>query len=761
MYVKKIVSVDNVGRLASCTQKGPEFKKYNLLFAENGRGKTTLCAVLRSLQTGQHEHITERKRIAPVTGEPEAVIRLESGEARYRKQAWNTTAPDIAIFDSTFVARNVHAGEYVDRDHRTNLLEIIIGDAGVTLANKVGELDAAIRQKNSDVGRARKAVEAQLPKGLGADLFVAFPKDADIDTKIKSAEGQLKTANEAENIKKRTPLSAVAIPALPPNWMTILAKTLDDVSVDAEQRLRAQLAKHNMLEHGEGWISEGLGFIKDDACPFCGQDITGVELIPAYQQYFSQAYADFIAEIDQAERDLTSVLGETSLEKLAGVVATNDAALAFWNQYAAIEIDALDYQAQIAPSCVALYEAARALISKKRGSPLEPCADDETLKAALAQHKAARAVLSTYNTQVAAGNALIDEKKKGAAGANIALIQQQLEKLKLRKLRYEPKVEALCNDFKALSDEKKALDKDKETAKAELDTHADAMIGHYETTINKLLQGFGAGFQLTNSKKTYIGGKPSSAYQILINDQPVDLGDSSTPLGHPSFRTTLSAGDKSTLALAFFLAQLDHDPKKAERIIVFDDPFNSQDRSRRNRTAELLKKYGSECQQLVLLSHDPHFLNLVNSKLPKAERHCLQLSRVPENCSTIEEWDIAKETQEGYFKDHAALSSYLLNGAVDLIDIVRKIRPVLEGYMRYRFPNAFPPNKWLGDMIKHVRDEGAVHPMHSALAELEGINDYSKKYHHDSNPGKADAEPIDDGELTAFVRRTLAIVGGY
>jgi hypothetical protein len=51
--------------------------------------------------------------------------------------------------------------------------------------------------------------------------------------------------------------------------------------------------------------------------------------------------------------------------------------------------------------------------------------------------------------------------------------------------------------------------------------------------------------------------------------------------------------------------------------------------------------------------------------------------------------------------------------------------------------------------------------MHPALDELGSINDYSKKYHHDTNPGKADAEPLNDGELQGYVQRTLAIVGGY
>jgi hypothetical protein len=78
MPLKKIISIKSVGRLVNCEQKGPEFNKYNVIFAENGRGETTLCAVLRSLQTGEHQHCTERKTIAPVAAEPSAAVRLSS-----------------------------------------------------------------------------------------------------------------------------------------------------------------------------------------------------------------------------------------------------------------------------------------------------------------------------------------------------------------------------------------------------------------------------------------------------------------------------------------------------------------------------------------------------------------------------------------------------------------------------------------------------------------------------------------------------------
>ena len=50
MTLKKIISIKNIGRFQKCFAAGDiTFKTGTLVFAENGRGKTTLCAILRSL----------------------------------------------------------------------------------------------------------------------------------------------------------------------------------------------------------------------------------------------------------------------------------------------------------------------------------------------------------------------------------------------------------------------------------------------------------------------------------------------------------------------------------------------------------------------------------------------------------------------------------------------------------------------------------------------------------------------------------------
>ena len=308
--------------------------------------------------------------------------------------------------------------------------------------------------------------------------------------------------------------------------------------------LSEQLDRHKMHEHGQTWLSEGLGHLAEDACPFCGQDIKGNKLVEAYKLFFSESYAALIADIDRISEKPASALGDASLATLGRLIAANDASLEFWKQYIETELAAPDHDTVIAAPLASLREQAEALIAEKKADPLGGVAPDDDFNAAKGTADAALGAIEGYNSAITEFGKEIKAKKE-EAGADSATIEHEIAGLTLIQLRHSAKLKPLCDAHNALTSEKVQLDKDKDAAKDALDTHADAMIGQYETTINKLLKGFGAGFALTNSKKTYVGGKPASVYQILINNQAVDIGDSGTPVGEPSFRTTLSAGDKT------------------------------------------------------------------------------------------------------------------------------------------------------------------------------------------------------------------------
>ena len=216
------------------------------------------------------------------------------------------------------------------------------------------------------------------------------------------------------------------------------------------------------------------------------------------------------------------------------------------------------------------------------------------------------------------------------------------------KQRKHHEVRVLCDDEARLQSENRTLNKEKDLARTQLDAHTQHVIAQYGQSINRYLERINAGFRITTPSHTYRGGTPSTSYQILINHNAVDLGDAATPLDRPSFRNTLSAGDRITLALAFFLVQLEQDPNRARKIVVFDDPFGSQDGFRRNHTIHQIRKCVDACTQVIVLSHEPSFLKILWDRVAPADRKALQFARLGEENTAIVEWDVEKATQARY-----------------------------------------------------------------------------------------------------------------
>src|SRR5436190_23223221 len=78
--------------------------RLTLIYAENGRGKTTLAAVLRSLATGDPIPIVERRRLA-AQHPPHIVLDCTGGPPAsiFQNGAWTRTLPNVAAFDDAFI----------------------------------------------------------------------------------------------------------------------------------------------------------------------------------------------------------------------------------------------------------------------------------------------------------------------------------------------------------------------------------------------------------------------------------------------------------------------------------------------------------------------------------------------------------------------------------------------------------------------------------------------------------------------------------
>lgn len=763
--LEKFIAIKNIGRFRDCTPRGDvNFRKLTLLFAENGRGKTTLCAILRSLQTGQPEYIVERKTLG--ANDPASVqIRLGGNTITFGNGGWSSNHPDIAVFDSVFVHDNVYAGDYVDHEHKKNLYRVIVGAQGVQLARQIEEMDGKIRDANTDINAKKNAASRNLPTGTMLDTYLAWQPVTGIDDEIRQKNSEINnrqhTLDKAMEIQSKGLLAKISLPTFPSDFLTILSKRLADVTADAERRVRKQISAYGMGTQGETWLSQGLGFVVNDKCPFCGQDVIANELIAAYRSHFNDAYKDLKQQVGQLSQRLATAIGESALNAVQNQVSANLTLVEFWRQFGEITVMSFDIES-VRTKYATLHDLALELAQKKQQSPTEPITLEAVFQTALDAVTSLQVSVDAYNTSVDGANTRINEQKTAARqGAEINAMKRELADLEAKKKRFEPQTIQACQEYQNAVDAKTRLEQQKNAIKEQLDLHCQQILQTYQSSINTYLDQFNAGFKITNSRHMYTGGTPSSHYQLEINDCAIDLGDSRTQPGTPCFKTTLSSGDRSALALVFFLAALKQDATIANKIIVLDDPFTSQDRFRRTCTQQLIRQLAGTAQQVIVLSHDPDFLRLIWEGYSPGDIKVLQMCRNGDS-TVIGEWDIEAETRSAYLKNYSALLDFYRERKGTALNVVRSVRPFIEGMLRSHFPGHFQPNEWLGEFIGKIRNAASTDGLSHAqadLAEIEAINEYSKKYHHDQNPN-ADSEPLSEDELHGFVKRTLRLVGG-
>jgi wobble nucleotide-excising tRNase len=245
-------------------------------------------------------------------------------------------------------------------------------------------------------------------------------------------------------------------------------------------------------------------------------------------------------------------------------------------------------------------------------------------------------------------------------------------------------------------------------------------------------------------------------YAIVINESAVSVGGEVPAEGEPSFRSTLSSGDRNALALAFFFACLDQDRALADKIVVIDDPISSLDEHRSLTTVQEIRRLAERVSQVVVLSHNKPLLCRIWEHAPTDIRTALEVARDRAG-STIRVWDVTQDCTTEHDRRHALLSEYLVTSTPNNREVARSIRPHLEAFLRVACPEHFPPGTLLGSFHGLCQQRiGTAQQILDVddLRELHELTEYANKFHHDTNPAWQ-TEVINDIELVGFVRRTL------
>ncbi len=762
--INRLQLIRNVGQFESVSgAAGLALTRMTLIYAENGRGKTTLGAILRSLGTNDPMPILERARLG-AAHPPHVVLECTGGPqaAVFQNGAWNRSLDGVVVFDDQFVDQNVYSGLVVGADHRQRLHELILGAQGIVLNRRLQDFVLRIEAHNGELRARASAIPTTERGGLSVDEFCNLPDRADIDATIQDAERILAAAREQDSVRTTGEFVPIALPDFDVETIqAVLQRDLPALGSGAAARVQSHLEL--IGERGEAWVAEGMQRLPPpdaagiDACPFCAQGLGGSEVIAHYRAYFSADYESLKRTVADAAASNTRIHGGDVPAAFERAVRMAVERRLFWSRFCEVPEIEMD-TATVVRLWREAREAVAAALTAKQAAPLERATLSSEARAAIAAYQAHRANIADLSRHLQEANNAVRVVKERAAAGNPVALAADVARLKAVKARHTTPISDLCQEYLAEKAAKTATEEQRDQARAALDQYRTGVFPAYQTAINMYLGRFNAGFRLDSMTSSNTRGGSACTYSVVINNRSVPIGGVSGAPGTPSFRNTLSAGDRNTLALAFFFASLDQDPDLATRVVVIDDPMTSLDEHRSLTTVQEVRNLTQRVQQIIVLSHSKAFLCAIWQHANHQTCTPLVVLEAASG-STISGWAIGEDCVTEYDRQHARLREYQPGDAARSRLVAQDLRHVLEGFLRRCCPAHFLPGEVLGDLRRRIRTQPSETILSAnAVAELDAICEYANRFHHNTNPAW-ETETVNETELRGWVRRVLDYVG--
>lgn len=761
--LERIALVQGVGLLHDAHGCSHRCRKATLIYADNGRGKSTLASILRSVSKNDPATINAYRTLDGTLPQ-KVTLQFDSGHpVTFENNAWSEQRKELLVFDSDFTERNVHSGGVVNTNHRKNLLEVALGESAVPARQAV--LDAT-----SAATKADEAVQDLVGKlsghheGMTLKDFEGLSQQTNIDSQIAGVQKRITDAENAKTINAKSVPATVTEPSFDIDAaFATLELSLADVQANAENLVKAHIAKLNsqsseQWQGSERWLSEGQQFDKGKTCPYCDQSTDTISLISAYQTYFNEAYNDLKTSVSSLQATVDVATSESVMVSVVSAVNLASACLEGWANYVVSAPISFDRDKALR-SLVALRMVIGSLVQLKVANPTEAIIKTELKTKCKEYWTDILDTIKTANSEIEAAKGKIGEYKKQLSADVPVELRARLQRLQATKRRFETIVVDLFHQLDTSRQTAKDAGKAKDNARHQLDTLMLKLLGDYQTTLNTILRNFGAGFTIEQFGGNFRGKGPRTEYGLRLRGKFVPLEG-----GPPSFATALSDGDKRTLAFAFFITCALENKSLGSSIVVLDDPMCSLDQNRRYNTKQYLLELHKNSDQLVVLAHDAYFLRELRNALQKRDETApvseFRLVAVKDEYSSFDRIDLDEECESDYAKNYKQVSEFesATGGSADTVKTA--VRVMLEGYLHRRFPGHLSRGNPLGNCIDQIAKANAPSPLHHAhnlLDELRRLNEYAGAFHHDDEPDIQSPRPSET-ELRQHARRALHVV---
>ena len=733
--IKHFQFLRNIGQFISVDAgKDIELGKLTLCYADNGRGKTTLASVLRSLADDNPLPIAERKRLAS-TQEPLVVIAFNDGSSPsvFKNSAWTRPTRSIVVFDDTFVEQNVYSGLTVSTQQRQHLHDLILGPQAVALQKQLDQHVEKIENHNHELRVLAGGFLESARGQLSLDAFCALPVDPDVDNNIQETEFLLAAAQHQDAINRQPEFKLFHLPQFDlDNLQRVLQMDLTSLEQTASEQVQHHVT--GLGPGGEEWVSAGMhriavvgGNPPTLICPFCAQSLGGSPLLQHYRAYFSEAYAALKRTIVDTLSGINSSFGEGLRADFESKLRSAVECRQFWIRFCEVEELSLDTSA-IFPDLRCAMDSILSLLAAKQTSPLEKVKVSEEVKTLVATYKHHIASVAELMEHLEQANKVIHEVKERVRTTDVASLVDDLDRLKLTKLRHSPEVSNACDDYLRELTAKSETEEKRDQTRQALNRHRMVVFPKYEAAVNQRLERFGTGYRLGNMKPANLKAGSTSTYDAQVGSASIAVGNASLAPATPSFGSVFSSGDRTTLAFAFFLASLEQHGDLADTVVVIDDPISSMDTDRSLTTVQEIRTLALRAEQVIVLSHDKRFLCRIWEHANHKESVAFEIARSKDG-STLRRWNVAEDSLTEHDRRHKAFQEYLHSGTGDHREVARDIRPHLEGFLRTACPQDFPPGSSLGkQFLRKCRQalNGATQILSEVkLNELDSILEYA------------------------------------
>ncbi|MDH5723273.1 MAG: AAA family ATPase, partial [Alphaproteobacteria bacterium] len=745
MGISKINNIENLGFFDPFQwPQNPadiSFKKINILYGYNGSGKTTLSNIL-GLFSEEHDDISRKKVIDGLRADDTRDYKIELDWDGKTIKSFEENKK-IQVFNSAFIADHVYngtqskplsfKGNVVTEEQLSNATIKGLTDKIIELQDKQKDVikqlellkELAVSVKKSLSTKWNDNIEGRrLPSNLKIEDCIQTSPEKDQETlekeldeqfeKFKISKDQTALQNDITELKNLTH-EVLQKPVYVENDIS------SSVSENAKEKLKEQVAlfQDADLEHTtiQNWYEDGktlLEHAKDHkVCPLCSSKLPNIEeLINSYNDYFS---------------DELALLLET-LQKHIDIYTKNCSRIETWQTLAINTnnlINKYRYQKHLSSKELGIIQnltlgeikkqvkTAQALVQDKK---------DNITKVITEEHISiiteCSSFIEQYNENIEAFSKI---QKSFIEKLEASLFDTSLAKKICGDLfwkRFDNEGSQIADSFRT----EKEIDKPQNHGGIEFYWFLKEAEAALQRNLIKYENDRGQELAKLKQESKYVNKFLSqlriSHFEISYDDKAIVINF----LGKKpkkGIHYTLSEGEKTALAFAYFLSKYqyeildnqDQNVTPEDHIIVLDDPISSLDENRLFSTALLIhkvlfpqaletdkiidqnkneKKYvksWSGCQQIFVFSHNLIFLKFLNN-LIESNQSLDRADFYLEKGELHELPPALRNYQTSYFYKLSKIQSFFEN-SIDYEEVKdflpNYIRICLEAFISFKF----------------------------------------------------------------------------